>query len=216
MSDYIILDGELYHYGVKGQKWGVRRYQNKDGTLTKAGKEHKKQSAESDARLFSRIKNGEDYDGYASLMREIEKKSGNWYEGTPVSEGFKKALTERKAEEKRLDKKYKYVEDLRKKLREVEEQLMEKYYPLSEFKKDSNEVRDRKMMAAVDKRNADPAYKEAREKYWPEYLKQYKEQNRATAKFQSKLAGVVLKDLGYEDTTKGRQFLLDQGVIFWD
>lgn len=29
---------ELYHHGVKGQKWGVRRYQNKDGSLTSAGK----------------------------------------------------------------------------------------------------------------------------------------------------------------------------------
>ena len=29
---------ELYHYGVKGMKWGIRRYQNKDGTLTKEGK----------------------------------------------------------------------------------------------------------------------------------------------------------------------------------
>lgn len=27
----------LFHYGVKGQKWGVRRYQNEDGTRTKAG-----------------------------------------------------------------------------------------------------------------------------------------------------------------------------------
>lgn len=30
---------ELEHFGVKGMKWGVRRYQNADGTLTAAGKE---------------------------------------------------------------------------------------------------------------------------------------------------------------------------------
>lgn len=38
MSNYIITDGELYHWGIKGMKWGVRRYQNKDGSLTEAGK----------------------------------------------------------------------------------------------------------------------------------------------------------------------------------
>ena len=30
----------LAHFGVKGQKWGIRRFQNPDGTLTEAGKKH--------------------------------------------------------------------------------------------------------------------------------------------------------------------------------
>ena len=32
------MDNTLCHHGIKGQKWGIRRYQNKDGSLTPAGR----------------------------------------------------------------------------------------------------------------------------------------------------------------------------------
>ena len=34
----LISEEELQHHGIKGQKWGVRRYQNKDGSLTADGR----------------------------------------------------------------------------------------------------------------------------------------------------------------------------------
>ena len=37
-NEYILTEnGELYHWGIRGMKWGVRRFQRKDGSLTKAG-----------------------------------------------------------------------------------------------------------------------------------------------------------------------------------
>lgn len=51
---------ELYHHGIKGQKWGVRRYQNKDGTYTSAGKKRRqaenysKQQRTRDRKIYGR------------------------------------------------------------------------------------------------------------------------------------------------------------------
>lgn len=36
----------LMHYGVKGQKWGIRRYQNYDGTYTQRGVQRYKKAVE--------------------------------------------------------------------------------------------------------------------------------------------------------------------------
>lgn len=50
-----IPTSELYHWGVKGQKWGVRRYRNKDGTLTEAGKKRYSEMSD-DARAVEELR----------------------------------------------------------------------------------------------------------------------------------------------------------------
>ena len=38
MRSDVINTNYLYHHGIKGQRWGIRRFQNKDGSLNKSGK----------------------------------------------------------------------------------------------------------------------------------------------------------------------------------
>lgn len=59
---------ELYHHGIKGMRWGVRRYQNEDGSLTAAGKkrvskQYKKELIKGD-KAFKRAYNKMYVDSY--------------------------------------------------------------------------------------------------------------------------------------------------------
>lgn len=49
---YAIYNQEFYHHGILGMKWGIRRFQNSDGSLTDAGK--KRYYADSSGRMTKR------------------------------------------------------------------------------------------------------------------------------------------------------------------
>ena len=72
------LSCELYHHGIKGQKWGVRRYQNADGSLTDAGRKRYTEEQIKDLNVRNerkknlknrRILSDEDLRGQISRMR---------------------------------------------------------------------------------------------------------------------------------------------------
>ena len=75
-NNYILTsNGELYHWGVKGMKWGVRRYQNKNGSLTPAGKKRRKEpSADKKERIARKkdLKNRRTMSD-ADLKKKIER-----------------------------------------------------------------------------------------------------------------------------------------------
>lgn len=62
-------DLELYHHGVKGQRWGVRRYQNKDGSLTSYGK---KRYAKELAKLEAEKKRVRQQEQTAKKMKKLD------------------------------------------------------------------------------------------------------------------------------------------------
>lgn len=61
---YYETSNHLIHYGVKGMRWGVRRYQNEDGSLTAAGKKRQDKRDRRAAKYYERAN---------ASQREIDK-----------------------------------------------------------------------------------------------------------------------------------------------
>lgn len=91
-------DMELRHHGVKGQRWGVRRYQNKDGTLTAAGKKHYSESEQDDIyKTMASAKNG---GGLFTSKKKLQAKQDEMVKRNITDTLKKSAKAYQKAEDK--------------------------------------------------------------------------------------------------------------------
>lgn len=94
---------ELYHWGVKGMRWGVRRYQNRDGTLTAAGKKRYAKELEKLKSEEKMLKNKERTKAKLDKLEEIRK--SNEERKKNLGESESKKAKEKKPEPPKMEKK---------------------------------------------------------------------------------------------------------------
>ena len=92
-------NGILIHHGIKGMKWGVRRYQNKDGTLTDAGKKRYDVDIDTAKKRVEEAKSNE-----KRTVKEYYKKTlGGTVYNRKEEDKLKKARGVTKLEKRHLD-----------------------------------------------------------------------------------------------------------------
>ena len=148
----VVYSDELCHYGIRGMRWGIRRYQNKDGSLTAAGKKRKKLSADDRSHLSEKSRRSKltneqtieelkkltdpsrdpNFDGnkpeekkWLELDKEIRQFSGDWYNSKGVSKAFSDRVSQYKKDDDAVSKKYAASENkAREKYRRIQDDVI--------------------------------------------------------------------------------------------
>jgi len=156
----MIMGTELYHHGIHGQKWGVRRFQNLDGTWTPAGKK----------RYTKEIK------------RELEKKHTKEFRAIMKDD-------------------WDAVNDLHKNERALRKKIGDEALNSKEGKEFS------KAKQRIDKRKTPIITESDYDSYNKANSAYHKKLSDLFDKYHDDILGAKLKDIGMEDTQKGREII---------
>ena len=185
------MDYVLYHHGIKGMKWGVRRYQNKDGSLTPAGKK--------------RYASGVDVESVDTATVRKQLRSAGKTPGAHT----KKLIDEQNKLDDAISKKRDQADARRKEIVDdyankrgiTDEEARKELYLWGEFfNEDLSSMLRNDSKATKLEKEFDTLCEKA-EKFCDNDL----------------WNGALLKDLGYKDTQAGRDFIEDvlNSVEYW-
>lgn len=95
-----IKNDELSHAGIKGQKWGVRRYQNTDGSLTSAGIQRYRKTREDYDHNYRDMQNKARATYYSKQAVSVSQRSKNplpdsWRGDIARRDGYREAMKDK-------------------------------------------------------------------------------------------------------------------------
>lgn len=196
---------ELYHHGIKGQRWGVRRFQNKDGSYTAAGKKRYQATNGDITKKYDIKKDG--------IYGEAGERFYNEVAQDPyVSSGkeLSKMIKERRNAVNKILEDPKYQTLLEKQVTESHK----KHNDLNdEYWKTMNPFKAAKIAKARDielEKWKELSRKALNDEQTQKTIKERSNKIRSIMdKYYDKEASAILRHLGYEDDRKSRDFLID-------
>ena len=192
---------ELYHYGIKGQRWGVRRYQNQDGTLTATGKKHYSQITKDDVEKHAFYRGHAQGENSKKVVQEYISEKDNArspYESKKTS-ALRKASFD--ANKKKADARTAWIYAKGKEANKAAKKEWRK--AIKESNSAQGKYNRSDLIGRLRKENDWKGLHKAEATFDRVMPKKYRE----------KTASGILKDLGYSDTAEARKYLIDNKLI---